>query len=162
MPISMHFPARQEEQACGKSRWQSLVTAPFKVWRPRAFAWRRECRFSCTNRTTFSARPSPTSTTCCSTQRVAWVLGSPCSTRAMCETRCCLNLPPLRTHASHVVSIFLRTCALTEEGMPRIVQSAAQASCSLWLRRVVRPNPSIERTSQRPLRALCAAAHVER
>jgi hypothetical protein len=23
------------------------------------------------------------------------------------------------------------------------------------------PNPSIERTSQRPLRALCAAAHVE-
>ena len=24
------------------------------------------------------------------------------------------------------------------------------------------PNPSIERTSQRPLRALCAAAHVER
>ena len=26
----------------------------------------------------------------------------------------------------------------------------------------VRPNPSIERTSQRPLRALCAAAHVER
>ena len=29
------------------------------------------------------------------------------------------------------------------------------------LRRVA-PNPSIERTSQRPLRALCAAAHVER
>ena len=26
----------------------------------------------------------------------------------------------------------------------------------------VSPNPSIERTSQRPLRALCAAAHVER
>ena len=25
-----------------------------------------------------------------------------------------------------------------------------------------KPNPSIERTSQRPLRALCAAAHVER
>jgi hypothetical protein len=24
------------------------------------------------------------------------------------------------------------------------------------------PNPSIERTSQRPLRALCAAAHVKR
>jgi hypothetical protein len=29
-------------------------------------------------------------------------------------------------------------------------------------RRRVRPNPSIERTSQRPLRALCDAAHVER
>ena len=28
--------------------------------------------------------------------------------------------------------------------------------------RTVSPNPSIERTSQRPLRALCAAAHVER
>jgi hypothetical protein len=26
----------------------------------------------------------------------------------------------------------------------------------------VSPNPSIERTAQRPLRALCAAAHVER
>jgi hypothetical protein len=26
----------------------------------------------------------------------------------------------------------------------------------------VASNPSIERTSQRPLRALCAAAHVER
>jgi len=28
-------------------------------------------------------------------------------------------------------------------------------------REMPRPNPSIERTSQRPLRALCAAAHVE-
>ena len=28
--------------------------------------------------------------------------------------------------------------------------------------RVAEPNPSIERTSQRPLRALCTAAHVER
>ena len=38
--------------------------------------------------------------------------------------------------------------------------SKSSIVCSSW--KTVAPNPSIERTSQRPLRALCAAAHVER
>jgi len=56
---------------------------------------------------------------------------------------------------------------------PLFTSCAARKSLSLPLRRSPRrlaigaidgvsSNPSIERTSQRPLRALCAAAHVER
>jgi hypothetical protein len=61
---------------------------------------------------------------------------------------------------------------ITQTGAMNTVLSAAAAKLrhlpsefrrvALVTVRAPAPNPSIERTSQRPLRALCAAAHVER
>jgi hypothetical protein len=57
-------------------------------------------------------------------------------------------------------------CALSGEHGGLSARGSACVPCNLrvpgQLLVSARPNPSIERTSQRPLRALCAAAHVER
>ena len=55
----------------------------------------------------------------------------------------------------------LRSCA-NSNLKARLSASQPLAHGVLSKRTAVSPNPSIERTSQRPLRALCAAAHVKR
>ena len=88
----------------------------------------------------------------------------------------------LRSHArgrgigALILSSLLRSAALRSQPLRLRVLAANDRAQAFYRRhgfressrtpeRVfmeARPNPSIERTSQRPLRALCAAAHVER
>ena len=58
---------------------------------------------------------------------------------------------------------FLKPLGLTQvELAARIGVSYPRVNELVHGKRAMTPNPFIERTSQRPLRALCAAAHVER
>ena len=63
-----------------------------------------------------------------------------------------VNVPPPQPHRAPATPMYSATDA---EFGPRPKKPTRPA-------RAARPNPSIERTSQRPLRALSAAAHVER
>jgi len=68
------------------------------------------------------------------------------------------EMPCRCTQASFTPEL-LASVPLSARGKACICQQCATGAAS---RSPESSNPSIERTSQRPLRALCAAAHVER
>ena len=87
----------------------------------------------------------------------ASILALPCGTHFGHVAFVQAALPSGRKHsASHVANGPRTKLGIT------ILREARRLRAKNTSIPTVRPNPSIERTSQRPLRALCAAAHVER